>query len=195
MTSLLTLYRTLWKEHLASASDLTDTGATWGNDFAAGQVGIFPGGFGTVINEVPASKRSQFADVPLPGPNGGYATFDGGDDLAIPVGAHNASGAWEFMKWVLQIKQQDQLPSFGYTPVRADALTPAIERANPLDSVALKALAHGVAPATTAYNSIFNQAGGPWLSMFDTAVFNGQIKPAMAAAQQGFDQLLRDEAS
>ena len=195
VSSLLTLYRTLWKEHLAPASDLTDTGATWGNDFAAGQVGIFPGGFGTVINEVPASKRSQFADVPLPGPNGGYATFDGGDDLAIPVGAHNASGAWEFMKWVLQIKQQDRLPSFGYTPVRADALTPAFERANPLDSVALKALAHGVAPATTAYNSIFNQAGGPWLSMFDTAVFNGQVKQAMAAAQQGFDQLLRDEAS
>jgi multiple sugar transport system substrate-binding protein len=194
VTALLKLYSTLWKEHLAPASDLTDTGATWGVDFAAGKVGIFPGGFGTVINEVPASKRSQFADVALPGPDGGYATFDGGDDLAIPEGAKNASGAWEFMKWVLQIKQQDQLPAFGYTPVRSDALTPAFERANPLDAVALRALAHGVAPATTAYNSIFNQAGGPWLSMFDTAVFGGQIKPAMTAAQQGFDQLLKDEA-
>jgi multiple sugar transport system substrate-binding protein len=195
VTALLKLYSDIWREHLAPASDLTDTGATWGVDFAAGKVGIFPGGFGTVINEVPPSKRSQFADVALPGPDGGYATFDGGDDLAIPQGAHNASGAWEFMKWVLQIKQQDQLPAFGYTPVRSDALTPAFERANPLDSVALKALAHGVAPATTAYNSIFNQAGGPWLSMFDTAVFNGQIKPAMTAAQQGFNQLLKDEAS
>jgi multiple sugar transport system substrate-binding protein len=99
------------------------------------------------------------------------------------------------MKWVLQIKQQDQLPSFGYTPVRSDALTQAFERANPLDSVALRALAHGVAPATTAYNSIFNQAGGPWLSMFDTAVYAGQVKAAMAATQQGFDQLLKDESS
>ncbi len=195
VASLLSLYRTLWTDHLAPASDLTDTGATWGADFAAGKVGIFPGGFGTVITQVPPSKRSQFADVALPGPDGGYATFDGGDDLAIPVGAQNASGAWEFMKWILQIKQQDQLPSFGYTPVRSDALTPAFERANPLDIVALKALAHGVAPATTAYNSIFNQAGGPWLTMFDTAVFNGQVTPAMAAAQQGFDQLLKDEAS
>ncbi len=195
VTALLKLYSSIWKEHLAPASDLTDTGATWGVDFAAGKVGIFPGGFGTVINLVPPSKLSQFADVALPGPDGGYATFDGGDDLAIPQGAHNASGAWEFVKWVLQIRQQDKLPSFGYTPVRSDALTPAFERANPLDSVALKALDHGVAPATTAYNSIFNQAGGPWLSMFDTAVFNGQIKPAMAAAQQGFDQLLKDEAS
>jgi multiple sugar transport system substrate-binding protein len=195
VASLLTLYRTLWAEHLAPASDLTDTGATWGQDFATGDVGIFPGGFGTVILEAPKSKLSQFADVALPGPDGGYATFDGGDDLAIPVGASNASGAWEFMKWVLAIKQQDQLPSFGYTPVRSDALTPAFERANPLDVPALKALSHGVAPATTAYNSIFNQAGGPWLTMFETAVFNGQVKPAMAAAQQGFDQLLRDEAS
>lgn len=195
VTSLLTLYRTLWAEHLAPASDLTDTGATWGTDFAAGKVGIFPGGFGTVILEVPKSKLSQYEDVALPGPNGGYATFDGGDDLAIPAGAKNASGAWEFMKWVLATKQQDQLPSLGYTPVRSDALTPAFERANPLDVPALKALAHGVAPATTAYNSIFNQAGGPWLTMFNTAVFNGQVKQAMSAAQQGFDQLLKDEAS
>jgi hypothetical protein len=52
-----------------------------------------------------------------------------------------------------------------------------------------------VAPATTAYNSIFNQAGGPWLTMFDTAVFNNQIKAAMATGQNGFDQLLTDEAS
>ncbi len=195
MRSLLTFYRTIWSEHLAPQSDLTDTGATWGDDFSAGTVGIFPGGYGTVITEVPAAKRSPFEDVPLPGPNGGYATFDGGDDLAIPAGAKNASGAWEFMKWVLAIKQQDQLPSFGYTPVRSDALTPAFERANPLDVVALRALAHGVAPATTAYNSIFNQAGGPWLTMFDTAVFDSQVKAAMAAAQNGFNQLLKDEAS
>jgi multiple sugar transport system substrate-binding protein len=195
VSSLLTFYRTIWDEHLAPQSDLTDTGATWGDDFAAGTVGIFPGGYGTVITEVPAAKRSPLEDVPLPGPAGGYATFDGGDDLAIPVGAQNASGAWEFMKWVLAIKQQDQLPSFGYTPVRSDALTPAFERANPLDVVALRALAHGVAPVTTAYNSIFNQAGGPWLTMFDTAVFDGQIKAAMVTAQNGFNQLLTDEAS
>jgi multiple sugar transport system substrate-binding protein len=99
VSSLLAFYRTIWSEHLAPQSDLTDTGATWGLDFAAGTVGIFPGGYGTVINEVPAAKRSQFEDVPLPGPTGGYATFDGGDDLAIPTGAKNASGAWEFMTW------------------------------------------------------------------------------------------------
>jgi multiple sugar transport system substrate-binding protein len=195
VSSLLKLYRALWREHLAPASDLTDTGATWGDDFTAGKVGIFPAGYGTLIVKVPPAKRSQFTDVALPGPAGGYATFDGGDDLAIPAGAKNASGAWEFMKWVLQIRQQDKLPAFGYTPVRSDTLTPAFERANPLDVVALKALAHGVAPATTAYNSIFNQAGGPWLSMFDTAVFNGRVVSAMATAQQGFNQLLKDEAS
>ena len=195
VTSTLELYRKIWAEHLAPQSDLTDTGATWGLDFTGGKVGILPGGYGTVITQVPPSKRSQFADVPLPGPNGGFATFDGGDDLAIPAGAKNPSGAWEFTKWLLQIKQQDQLPAFGYTPIRSDALTPAFQRANPLDAVALRALAHGVAPATTAYNSIFNQAGGPWLTMFDTAVFSGRAKAAMTAGQQGFDQLLKDEAN
>jgi multiple sugar transport system substrate-binding protein len=176
------------------ASDRTDNGATWGNDFAAGTVGIFPGGFGTVINQVPASKRANYADVPLPGPDGGYATFDGGDDLAIPTGAKNPSGAWEFVKWILAIKQQDQLPSFGYTPIRSDALTPAFKKANPLDVAALTALKHGVAPATTAYNSIFNQAGGPWLTLFDTAVYGNKIEAGLTSAQKGFDELLTDEA-
>ena len=193
--SVLQFYRTIWSQHLAPQSDLTDTGATWGRDFTAGQVGIFPAGYGTVITQVPPSGRSRFEDVPLPGAKGGYATFDGGDDLAIPVGAANASGAWEFTKWILATKQQDQLPAFGYTPVRSDVLTPVFQKANPLDAVALRALAHGVAPDTTAYNSIFNQAGGPWLSLFDTAVINGRIRSAMSAAQQGFDQLLKDEAS
>lgn len=195
VSSVLQLYRTIWTEHLAPASDLTDNGATWGDDFAAGKVGIFPGGYGTLITHVPPGKRGQFEDVPLPGTNGGYATFDGGDDLAIPSGAKNASGAWEFTKWLLQIKQQDQLPGLAYTPIRSDALTPAFEKANPLDVAALRALPHGVAPATDSYNSIFNQAGGPWLTLFDAAVFDGQLTSAMTAAQQGFGQLLTDEAN
>jgi multiple sugar transport system substrate-binding protein len=195
LASLLRLYQTLNADHLVPASDRTDDGATWGNDFAAGTVGIFPGGFGTVINQVPASKRSAYADVPLPGPDGGYATFDGGDDLAIPTGAKNASGAWEFVKWILAIKQQDQLPSFGYTPIRSDALTPAFKKANPLDVAALTALKHGVAPVTTAYNSLFNQAGGPWLTLFDTAVYGNEVDAGLTAAQKGFDELLTAEAN
>ena len=56
-----------------------------------GKVGVFPAGYGTVITKVPAAKRSQFTDVALPGPTASYATFDGGDDLAIPAGASTAS--------------------------------------------------------------------------------------------------------
>jgi multiple sugar transport system substrate-binding protein len=194
LASLLQLYERLQSEHLVPASDQTDNGATWGNDFNSGTVGIFPGGFGTVTTKVPPSKRGDLADVALPGPNGGYATFDGGDDFAIPTGARNASGAWEFVKWVLSTKQQDQLPAFGYTPIRSDVLTPAFAKANPLDVVALRALAHGVAPVTTAYNSIFNQAGGPWLTLFTTSVYSDKIDHALAEAQKGFTQLLVDEA-
>ena len=64
-------------------------------------------------------------DAPLPGPNGGYSTFDGGDDFVIPAAAKNPSGAWEFIQWVLQTQQQDQYPDLGATPVRTDVLTPA----------------------------------------------------------------------
>ena len=38
----LELYHEIWADHLAPASDQTDTGTTWGNDFEAGTIGIAP---------------------------------------------------------------------------------------------------------------------------------------------------------
>jgi multiple sugar transport system substrate-binding protein len=135
--------------------------------------------------------KPQIADTPLPGPDGGYSTFDGGDDFAIPQGAKNASGAWEFVKWVMQVQQQEQYPDLGATPVRTDVLTPAFSAKFPLDAVALKALAHGYAPVTLIYDTAFNQPSGPWFQMFQTAVYGGNISGAMTQGQTGFTQLLQ----
>ena len=86
----------------------TDDGPTWGQDFAAGKIGIMPGGYGQVEDIATPAELANFADTPLPGATGGYSTFDGGDDFAIPAAAKNPSGAWEFISWVLQQAQQDE---------------------------------------------------------------------------------------
>ncbi|HXT88477.1 MAG TPA: sugar ABC transporter substrate-binding protein [Trebonia sp.] len=192
LQNALTLYRQLWTQHLVPDNDRTDNGTTWGQDFAAGKIGIMPGGYGQVVNLVkPSQLGSEFMDTPLPGSNGGYSTFDGGDDFVIPNGAKNASGAWEFIQWVMQTQQQDLFPSLGATPVRTDVLTPSFSAANPEDAVALKALAKGYAPVTLVYDQMFNQAGGPWLQMFTTAVYNGNMSLALQQGQSGLTRLLQ----
>ena len=192
LESALTLYRNVWTQHLAPDNDRTDDGTTWGQDFAAGKIGIMPGGYGQLTDLVkPSQLGTEFMDTPLPGANGGYSTFDGGDDFAIPAAAKNPSGAWEFIQWVLQTQQQDQYPDLGATPIRTDVLTPAFTAAHPEDAVALKALAKGYAPVTMVYDQMFNQAGGPWFQMFTTAVYNGNMTLALQQGQSGLARLLQ----
>jgi multiple sugar transport system substrate-binding protein len=196
LVSALTLYRELWSQHLVPDNDRTDDGTTWGQDFAAGKIGIMPGGYGQLVNLVkPSQLGTEFMDTPLPGANGGYSTFDGGDDFAIPAAAKNPSGAWEFIQWVLQTQQQDQYPALGATPVRTDVLTPAFSSANPEDAVALKALGKGYAPVTMVYDQMFNQAGGPWFQMFTTAVYDGNMTLALQQGQSGLARLLQQASS
>jgi len=192
LQNALTLYRQIWTQHLVPDNDRTDNGTTWGEDFAAGKIGIMPGGYGQVVNLVkPSQLGSEFMDTPLPGSTGGYSTFDGGDDFVIPSAAKNASGAWEFIQWVLQTQQQVQYPALGATPVRTDVLTPSFAAQNPEDAVALKALAKGYAPVTLVYDQMFNQAGGPWFQMFSTAVYDGNMSLALQQGQSGLTRLLQ----
>jgi multiple sugar transport system substrate-binding protein len=114
-----------------------------------------------------------------------------GQDFAIPTAAKNASGAWEFIQWVLQTQQQDLYPALGATPVRTDVLTPDFSAKNPEDAVALKALAKGYAPVTLVYDQMFNQAGGPWFQMFTTAVYDGNMSAALQQGQSGLTRLLQ----
>ena len=197
LEQLLTLYKQVWQEHLAPKADQTQNGSTWGKDFLAGDIGVFPGGYAVVVNNLKgaALKRSEIGAAPLPGPDGGYSTFDGGDDFGIPVGAKNASGAWEFVKFVLERHQQLEYPDLGFTPVRTDVLSPEYLKKHPFDAVVLRALKHGYAPPTTAYNSLFNQPNGPWFAMFRKAVYSGDVSTAIKEAQPGFTEVLKQLGS
>ena len=188
----LTLYRDMWSQKLVPDNDRTDDGPTWGQDFAAGKIGIMPGGYGQVENLAkPSQLGTEFVDTPLPGATGDYSTFDGGDDFAIPAAAKNPSGAWEFIRGYCREQQQEQYPDLGATPIRTDLLTPAFSAAHPLDAVPLKALGHGYAPVTLIYNQAFNEASGPWFQMFTTAVYDGNMNLALQQGQSGFTQLLQ----
>jgi multiple sugar transport system substrate-binding protein len=192
MRAMLRFYRAVWRDKLSSPSSLTETGPTWGKDFLAGKVGIWPGNEGALIAD---GISKQFAKkvgvVALPGAIGGSSVFAGGDNIAIPRGAHNASGAWEYIRYALRLSQQSSLPAGGFTPVRTDIATPAFTRKYPRTSVVLHALATvGYAPKTLAYNTAVNQVSGPLFKMFTSAVFHGHVDAAMRRGQQGAERAL-----
>ena len=188
LKTMLADYRTLWSKKMVPVNDQTQNGLTWGADFEAGKVGILPGDYGFATK---MTNPSEFADAPLPGVTGdNYSTFDGGDDFVIPAGASNPSGAWEFIKWVLEPAQQQQYPSLGDTPVRSDILTPAFAAKNPYDAVALKALAKGSVEYTLAYDAVYNEPGSPWFKMFEDAVYSGNLSAGLQEGQSGIQSTL-----
>jgi len=191
LKQILTDYQQLWNDHLVPVADQTQNGLTWGKDFEAGKVGILPGDYGIAATFTTPAQQAEFADAPLPAVSGGgSATFDGGDDFVIPNGAKNASGAWEFVTWVLQQQQQDMYPSLGMTPVRSDVLTPSFKAANPYDAAALTALAHGSVEYTLGYNAVFNAPGSPWFKMFEDGVYNGNVSAGISEGQSGIQSAL-----
>jgi len=191
LKTMLSVYQQLWAKHLVPAADQTQNGLTWGQDFEAGKVGILPGAYGFAAAMKTKQQKADLADAPLPAVNGGgYSTFDGGDDFVIPSGAANASGAWEFIKWALQPKQQAEYPPLGDTPVRTDILTPAFTAKYPYDAVALKALAKGSVEYTLAYDAVFNEPGSPWFKMFEEAVYSGNVGTGVQHGQSGIQTTL-----
>lgn len=191
----LELYRTIWKDGLAPPDDRTQNGSTWGKDFLAGRVGMLPGGYGTVASTAGKKLGTEFANTPLPGPEGDVATFTGGDNLVIPKGSHNPSAAWEFVRFVLDEKQQSTMPDLGFTPVRSDVLTPAYSKKYPQNAILLKALPKGYIDRSLGANTIYNQSSGAWPAMFSKAVYDGDVEGALSSGQSGFAQALKEADS
>jgi ABC-type glycerol-3-phosphate transport system substrate-binding protein len=188
--STLEFYRQLWVDGLVSQRCYSDDGASWGSDFRAGTIGMFPSAYSAVVSSSPEAFHEKVTSRLMCGPDGGAAFFDGGDNMCIPRGATNASGAWEFVKFALTVQQQAQLPAGGYTPVRSDVVTPQFRSESPLATLPLERIEEGYAPKTLSYNLLYNQPDGPWLQMFRRAVFDGEVTAAMAEAQPSFDRIL-----
>jgi multiple sugar transport system substrate-binding protein len=187
---MLEFHRALWVDGLVPPGSFADDASRWASDYQAGRIAMFPANYSVTTTDADPQLVAATTVRLLPGPDGGRAFFDGGDNMCIPRGAANASGAWEFVKYALDLPQQSALPDGGYTPVRADVVTSEFAARYPLTLPPLQAQQEGYAPSTLSYNEIYNQPDGPWLTMFRRAVFDGEIEGAMAQAQESFDRIL-----
>jgi multiple sugar transport system substrate-binding protein len=191
----LEMYRSAWKDGLAPKSDQSDNGTLWTKDFQSGNIGMAPASLGTYI-AAPAAQKKNLAVAPLPTVNGGISTYIGGANFGITQKAKNPAGAWSFIKYALTPTEQKLLPANGFAPVRTDLLKDtAFTKANPEVVPGLTASKTGFVLQTKYQAALFNDAAGPWLAMFNKAVFDGDVSGAMSAGQSGFTSVLNGSGS
>jgi multiple sugar transport system substrate-binding protein len=187
LRKVMELLKTMWDEDLVPAESRTEDGSTFGADFLAGKVGMATNGIGTILAAHDDSFELGLA--PIPGPDGDFSTFSGGDVFVLPSEGEHQEEAQDFIEWVLQPEQQVTYPQSGFTPVRNDVLTDEFREQNPEFAVALEAAAQGYAPKTVAFQALYSNTG-PWGPMFQRAIFDGDVDGALAQGQAGFEDVL-----
>jgi multiple sugar transport system substrate-binding protein len=195
LEQVLQMYQQAWSKGLAPKSDQADNGTLWTKDFLNGNIGMVPASLGT-YEGASAAQRKFMAIAPLPTTTGGISTYIGGANFGIAQKAKNPSGAWEFMQYALTKQSQELVPAGGFAPVRTDLLaSDAFVKANPQVVPGLTASKTGFVLQTKYQDQLFNDAAGPWLAMFDKAVFQDDISGAMKAGQTGFQNVLSGNGS
>ncbi|GAB3177252.1 sugar ABC transporter substrate-binding protein [Nesterenkonia halophila] len=186
----LEMMRTMWTEGLVPSGSYADDASRWYADFVDGRIGMLPCSYGSVVPNASEELLAKTEVRLLAGPDGGQAFFTGGDNFSLPNGSSNPSAAWEFVRFCLELEQQQNLPAGGFAPIRGDAATEQFAEQYPLMVPPLESIDAGYAPRTLSYSRLFNQSDGPWLEIFRRAVFDGEIDAALEEGQDGFDTVL-----
>jgi multiple sugar transport system substrate-binding protein len=191
MKDALSFYHRLWTENQIPQGAKVDDGSNALTTFATGKIGMTGSGafsIGVLKNQYP---NIDFGLAYLPGENGGWSSFAGGDTIGIPHGSKHPNEAFDFIQWCLSSDVQiDQFAKNGSIPVRTDLAQNKYSQLDPRYTITSNAMAHGRTPYSVHYNELFNDQNGPWIAMIEQAVFNGQIDQATTTAQQRFTQIL-----
>jgi len=188
--AVLEFHQQLWVDELVPRQNFVEDGAQWGHDYRSGEVAFLPSNYGIAVSEAEEEFRPLSQNVLLPGPAGGNAIFSGGDNLCILNGAPNPSGAWEFMRYTLELEIQRVMPDTGYMPIRSDSADTEFTETYEQAAVPVANLDRGFVPSILSYNLLYNQQAGPWLAMIRRAVFDRDVPGAMAEAQSEYDRIL-----
>lgn len=178
VAATLEFQRELWTSGVVAAADESQDGSTWAEGFHNGKLGIMLG-WPELIKE----SRDLGVDVgyaPIPGKDGGFATFAGGDNVGLVTGSTQAEAGWEFIQWLLSEEAQlSAMKTDFVTPVRSDIITDQVAADFPEIAVAVKAGTQGGAPVSIAASALMLSADSPWLSAFQRVVFGGEPTDAV----------------
>jgi multiple sugar transport system substrate-binding protein len=159
---------------------------------ASGKVGMWAGGAYTITGLRRLAPNMELGATFIPGEKAGqWASFAGGDAIAIPRGSKQPRAAWEFIRWTFSPDVQvGILARNNALPVRTDLAKNEFSEKNPTYLVAAQAMASGRTPYSFVYNDLLNSPQGPFLRMLQRAIFDGDVPGAVAEAQKRFQQII-----
>jgi multiple sugar transport system substrate-binding protein len=188
---VLTELHAMWKEGLIPASAEADSGANFVAAFQTGKIGI-QGSGGFVISLLKEkSPDLNFGVAILPGiKDGQQSAFVGGDVVAIPKGSKHEAVAKEFIHWELTDEAQlEGLAKNNIIPSRPSLADNKYFKAEPRVVTTGQALGVGYVPWVFHFNDMVNSDSSPWIQMIQTAIFDGDVDGAIAAARDSMKSI------
>ncbi|WP_405727032.1 sugar ABC transporter substrate-binding protein [Streptomyces sp. NBC_00028] len=162
-------YRGWVKDDIVAPGARDETGATWTGVFPKGKVGVMPMP-STTLGLMP--KDLDLGVAPIPGPDGGKATFVGGDSIGIAATSKKADQAWNFLAWSVGDKAQvDVVAAHKDVVARTDLASNKYSAADPRLVTINQLVADGHTPYALKFGQTFNDPNGPWLTLMRDAVF------------------------
>ncbi|MBZ2194993.1 ABC transporter substrate-binding protein [Occultella gossypii] len=169
--SVYTMWSELWEAGAVAPASRDETGATWVGPFQEGTIGVMP--YPATLLAT-ADETVDVGVVPIPGVDGGQATFIGGDGIGISKDSEHADAAWHFLSWLMsEDAQVGVLAANGTTPSRTDLASNEFTADDPRLEII-----NGVAgaessrtPVAINFQQAYNAAGSPWVSLFRNEVF------------------------
>ncbi|WP_413988971.1 ABC transporter substrate-binding protein [Labrys okinawensis] len=184
LRAAIDFYRSMIKKGLVPEGAQSDNGSNFFAAFAGGKIGINPSGAFAI-----GALNTQYPDIDygitfLPGKDGGWSSFAGGDNFVITKGTTKLAVLKEFLDFSYSLEGQTILAKYGSLPVRGDIAKDALKDLDPRYQIAAEAMAKGRTPYSTVFNDIINSANGPWNQMIGDAIFGGDIDGAIATAEK-----------
>ncbi len=105
--------------------------------------------------------------------------------IAIPTGSKHADIAKQFITWELTDEAQlEGLAKNFILPSRSDLADNKYFQAEPRYITTAKAVGIGQVPWVFHFNDMVNSDASPWITMLQTAIFDGKIDEAIETARQ-----------
>ncbi|MCX5494559.1 sugar ABC transporter substrate-binding protein [Kaistia dalseonensis] len=176
-------YRDMVKKGLVPEGAQTDTGANFFAAFAGGNIGIAPSGAFAI-----GALNTQYKDIDygvtfLPGKDGGWSSFAGGDNFVVTKGTPKLKVLQEFLDFSYSLEGQTLLASLGSLPVRGDIAKEALKDLDPRYQIAAEAMANGHTPYSVVFNDIINSANGPWAQLISEVFYGDDVDGSIKNAQ------------
>jgi len=183
-------YQSMWHAGLMPKTDAPngDPGNVGAQNAASGKVGIiFQGAF------IVAGHESEFGSAPgIPGMNGSYASFLGGDSAGIPIGAtQHLAQAWTLMNWLITSNEAAQID------LKDGWVAPDISIAKQIATsdfakTTAAALGNGKLPESIAFNATVNTPDSPYSQAELAVVYSGaNAQEQMSAATDKANQIIQ----